>query len=338
MTSLFFSCSLQVHIQHVRRVLQRLLENQLFAKAEKCSFHNQSVPFLGHIISVEGICMDPAKSSEAAVPSVQAFISRCRRTWRRAREALLRTRECTKRLADRRRAEAPRYICGQRVWLSTKNLPLKVPFKKLAPRFIGPYPIVKCNTYKMKKGEAGFFYPFTFTDIAGIHNQSNSIMANDIHRLLNGHIIDGYTFNPVSSITEDDPKYKRNPILKDRIHCLVAVLPAITVSLMHEEVFAQMRAVREKARDLGIPQAIIMTKVDEACPLVKENLEKIYKSKRIKQKMDDCSSRLGVPMSFIYPVKNYHEEHAINVKMDVLILDALQNIVNFANDYVEAHT
>ncbi|XP_042624889.1 interferon-induced protein 44-like isoform X1 [Cyprinus carpio] len=194
---------------------------------------------------------------------------------------------------------------------------------------------LKCNTYKMKKGEAGFFYPFTFTDIAGIHNQSNSIMANDIHRLLNGHIIDGYTFNPVSSITEDDPKYKRNPILKDRIHCLVAVLPAITVSLMHEEVFAQMRAVREKARDLGIPQAIIMTKVDEACPLVKENLEKIYKSKRIKQKMDDCSSRLGVPMSFIYPVKNYHEEHAINVKMDVLILDALQNIVNFANDYVE---
>ncbi|KAI2663109.1 Transposon Tf2-9 polyprotein [Labeo rohita] len=50
-----------VHVQHVRRVLQRLLENQLFVKAEKCTFHAQSVSFLGSIISAEGIHMDPAK-------------------------------------------------------------------------------------------------------------------------------------------------------------------------------------------------------------------------------------------------------------------------------------
>uniref|UniRef100_A0A672P6H7 Interferon-induced protein 44-like n=1 Tax=Sinocyclocheilus grahami TaxID=75366 RepID=A0A672P6H7_SINGR len=164
---------------------------------------------------------------------------------------------------------------------------------------------------------------------------SFTLKTDDINRLLNGHIIDGYTFNPLSSITEEDQKYKRNPILKDRIHCLVAVLPANTVSVMLEEVFGKMGAVREKARDLRIPQAIIMTKVDEVCPLVKDNLEKIYKSKIIKQKMEECSSRLGVPMTCIYPVKNYHEERVTNDTMDVLILDALQNIVNFANDFVE---
>ncbi len=58
---LIFSNSLQVHTLHVRQVLQRLLENRLFVKAEKCVFHASSVSFLGSVVSAEGIGMDPAK-------------------------------------------------------------------------------------------------------------------------------------------------------------------------------------------------------------------------------------------------------------------------------------
>ncbi len=64
---LIFSPSLQVHTQHVRRVLQRLLENKLFVKAEKCEFHAESVTFLGHIISTRGIKPDPAKIEAVAM-------------------------------------------------------------------------------------------------------------------------------------------------------------------------------------------------------------------------------------------------------------------------------
>ncbi len=51
---LIFSHSLQEYVQHVRQVLQRLLENGLYVKAEKCVFHAQSVHFLGYIVSAEG--------------------------------------------------------------------------------------------------------------------------------------------------------------------------------------------------------------------------------------------------------------------------------------------
>lgn len=56
---LIFSPSMQVHTQHVRQVLQRLLENQLF-KAEKCVFHAKSVSFLWFVISTGEIKADPS--------------------------------------------------------------------------------------------------------------------------------------------------------------------------------------------------------------------------------------------------------------------------------------
>lgn len=53
--------------------------------------------------------------------------------------------------------------------------------------------------------------------------------------------------------------------------------------------------------------------------------------------MEQCQARLGVPMCYIYPIKNYHDEHTTNTELDILILKAVLNIVNFASDYVKDH-
>ncbi len=85
----------------------------------------------------------PSMESEVAVPSAHAFVQRCHRTWTRARETLLRVGACTKAKADRHRLKPPVYVVGQKVWLSTKNIPLRSVCNKLAPKFIGPFPVTK---------------------------------------------------------------------------------------------------------------------------------------------------------------------------------------------------
>ena len=49
------------HEQHLKIVLQTLREKKLYAKLSKCDFWLKEVSFLGHIMSSEGIRVDPTK-------------------------------------------------------------------------------------------------------------------------------------------------------------------------------------------------------------------------------------------------------------------------------------
>jgi hypothetical protein len=58
---LIFSKNEEEHNKHLCMVLQKLRENQLYAKLNKCEFWVTKVSFLGHIISAGGISVDPSK-------------------------------------------------------------------------------------------------------------------------------------------------------------------------------------------------------------------------------------------------------------------------------------
>ena len=58
---LIFSKDEESHLEHLRAVLQTLREHKLYARANKCEIGVTSTRYLGHIISAEGIHVDPAK-------------------------------------------------------------------------------------------------------------------------------------------------------------------------------------------------------------------------------------------------------------------------------------
>ena len=49
------------HEQHLRVVLDRLRDHQLYVKFSKCEFWLQKVSFLGHVLPKEGVAADPIK-------------------------------------------------------------------------------------------------------------------------------------------------------------------------------------------------------------------------------------------------------------------------------------
>jgi hypothetical protein len=61
---LIYSRTKEDHANHLRVVLQRLRDHRLYAKFSKCEFWLDSVKFLGHTISSQGISVDPIKVQE----------------------------------------------------------------------------------------------------------------------------------------------------------------------------------------------------------------------------------------------------------------------------------
>jgi hypothetical protein len=71
---LIYSRSESDHEQHLRLVLQKLRDNQLYAKFSKCEFWIDEVPFLGYIISNGGIPVDPAKVKGIVAWSIPTIV------------------------------------------------------------------------------------------------------------------------------------------------------------------------------------------------------------------------------------------------------------------------
>ncbi len=81
---LIYSKTKKEHVQHVRQILQKLRDAGLQVDILKCEFHVQETKFLGLLVSIDGLRMDPAKVQAVtnwAVPTTlkeaQAFVEFC---------------------------------------------------------------------------------------------------------------------------------------------------------------------------------------------------------------------------------------------------------------------
>ncbi|XP_073718344.1 interferon-induced protein 44-like [Misgurnus anguillicaudatus] len=192
------------------------------------------------------------------------------------------------------------------------------------------------RTYPLKDGREGKPLPFVLCDTMGLEEQTGAgLDIEDISSILQGLIPDRYKFNPVASFEPNEQKSSRPSSLQEKIHCVMFVIDVTKISLMSSKLEDKFFAIRRKLNSLGVPQIVLMTKVDEACSLVEEDLRNVYVSSYIKSKVQEVSSRLGVPVSCVLPVKNYSQELELNLNCDLLLLTAVQQMLRLADDYFD---
>ncbi|XP_043998998.1 interferon-induced protein 44-like isoform X1 [Gambusia affinis] len=192
------------------------------------------------------------------------------------------------------------------------------------------------RAYNIKAGRRGGTLPLILCDTMGLEENADSgLNIDDVVSIFKGHMKDRYQFSSCSSILEDSPGYQKHVTLNDTIHCVAYVIDTCKVSLLSQKMLDKLTAIRKKANQLGIPQILLMTKVDEACPLVAKDLKNVYRSVYIQKKARQLSDFLGIPLSYVLPVKNYSEELELDQNTDILLFMVLDQILNYADSYFE---
>ncbi|ESO93626.1 hypothetical protein LOTGIDRAFT_216024 [Lottia gigantea] len=175
----------------------------------------------------------------------------------------------------------------------------------------------KFRSYQIRNGSK--YLKVRLCDTRGLE-ESQGVDPEDITAMLDGHMPNKYSVGYLSVY------------LNDKIHCSAFIIDGTSVDVMNESILTQFKMIQKLANQRGIPQVIILTKVDEISQEVKENLSKLFYSREVAEVVDKVSQLIGLPRGHVLPVKNYEKETELNETVDRYALLSLQQMLRFADD------
>ena len=85
----------------------------------------------------------------------------------------------------------------------------------------------------------------------------------------------------------------------------------------------------------GIPQLILLTKIDKLCKQVQRDVSKVFLSQTVLDAVNNIAELVGIPRGHVLPVRNYEIETRTSTNISLLVLQTVRQMLRFADDYLE---
>lgn len=178
-----------------------------------------------------------------------------------------------------------------------------------------------------------------------LHKKENRHQAyvEDLKKVIDGHIIEGYEFKEDHEIKENSGFYRNYPTLSDKMHCVLFVVRANDLDeqrfgandIDEKTYFSVLHSMQQYLRNKNIPVRLVLSQVDKLDKCVSGDLTKIFVSGHVNEKVQLAKKIFGLHDNQILPIANYVMETTQNIAHDVLALAAIENILNEALCYIK---
>ncbi|XP_062610137.1 interferon-induced protein 44-like [Saccostrea cucullata] len=189
------------------------------------------------------------------------------------------------------------------------------------------------RAYQVRNGPSDKPLNFRLCDSRGLE-EGQGIETKEMCYLLDGHVPEKYVFNPSVPLTPDTPGFIKAPKLKDQMHCVAFVVDASTVDVMSDKMLEKIRKFQTHMNQRGIPQVVLLTKIDKVCEPLQRDVGLTYFVPAIQEHVDRVAMMIGLPRSHVIPVKNYESEQDLDTNVNILTLLAMRQILRFADDFL----
>ena len=85
----------------------------------------------------------------------------------------------------------------------------------------------------------------------------------------------------------------------------------------------------------GLPQIVLLTKLDKICPDVNDDVTNTFTSSAVCDAVEKVADIMGLPRGHVLPVKNYERETKLKTGVNILLMEALELCLDFADDFMD---